>query len=123
METFTDPGSRRRGAGLWSFATLGLLAAGWVAFFLTQGYTFQLAERYGPVPDVVDALGRDAYIGSRTLSYYSVMMLLDAAAVLTLAVPSRAGWRRVLKIVAAVLLAPTILVHGLVWLVTGLFAG
>jgi hypothetical protein len=118
METPVHPGTSRRGTELWSVATLGLLAAGWVTFFLTQGYAFSLAERYGPAPDVVDALGRDAYIDSRTLPYYSVMMLLDVAAVLTLAAPSRAGWPRVLKILAAVLLAPTVLLHGLVWLVT-----
>jgi hypothetical protein len=124
METPADPESSRRAAGLWSVATLGLLAAGWATFFLTQAYAFRLMERYGPAPDVVDALGRDAYIDRRTLPYYSVMILLDLAAVLTLAAPSRAGWPRILKILAAVVLAPTVLLHGLVWVVTGfLFTG
>ncbi len=122
METPSDPGSDLRGARLWPVATLGLLASGWVAFLLTQWYAMRLAAQYGPAPDVVDAFRRDAYICSRTLPYYSVTMVIDILAVATLAARSRPGWPRVLKVVAAVLLVPTFLLHWLVLLVTGFFA-
>jgi hypothetical protein len=102
---------------------LGLLAAGWLTFFLTREYAFRLAERYGPAPEVVDALQRDAYICRNILSYYSVAVLLDVLAVATLAPRSRRGWSRVLKVLAVVLLVPTVFLHGLAWLVAGLFAG
>jgi hypothetical protein len=123
MEMPSGPHSFPRGAGLWPAAPLGLLAAGWLAFFLTWGYTFRLGEWYGPAPEVVDALKRDTYIARRILPYYSVAVLLDVLAVLTLAARSRPGWPRVLKVLAAVLLVPTVPLHGLAWLVTGIFAG
>jgi hypothetical protein len=52
---------------IWSVATLGLMAAAWATFFLTRVYAFQLAARYGRATDVVDALGRDTYVGRGTL--------------------------------------------------------
>ena len=64
-------------ASVWPIVTLGLLVAGWVTFLLATGYTARSVERRGPAPDVVDALGRDAYISRHTLAYYSVVMLLD----------------------------------------------
>jgi hypothetical protein len=123
METHTHPTLHHEVAGLWSVATLVLLAAAWATFFLTQRYASHLAERYGPAPDVVDALGRDAYIGRRTLPYYSVMVMLDVIAFLTLIASSRAGWPWALKLMVGALLVPTVLLHGLVWAVTVLFAG
>jgi len=50
-------------------------------------------------------------------------VLLDMLAAFTLAVRSRAGWPRILKAVAALLLMPTVALHGLAWWVTGIFAG
>src|SRR5262245_31339220 len=73
----------------WQTATLALLVAGWVTFILTREYVSRLEEQYGPAPDVVDALKRDAYVGRRALPYFSVAVLLDVLAALTLAARGR----------------------------------
>lgn len=123
METPADPGYVPRGSGKWTAIALGLLTAGWVAYFLIERYSLRLAEKWGPAPDVVDALGRDAYISRHTLPWYTAMLVLDALAVAVLFTPSRPGWPRVIKVVVALLLVPTALLHGLAWLGAGLFAG
>src|ERR1051326_2568544 len=87
-----------RGSRIWFIITFVLLAAAWVAFFLVRDYGLRLAERYGRAPDVVDALNRDAYVCSRTVPYYLIMLLLDALALGSLAAPSGPGWFRAPKI-------------------------
>lgn len=109
------------GRALWPVATLALQLASWTSFILTQGYGDHLVERWGPAPDVVDALNRDAYVSRCTLPYYSAVLLLDGAAALTLAVRSHRGWSFGLKILTGVLLLPTAALHGLVWLLCVFF--
>ena len=110
------------GSARWPLATLGLVAAGWVVFLLAQGYADRLRERWGPAPDVVDALGRDAFVGERTLAYFTAAVVLDAAAAVSLLARSRRWWPLAVKVVAGILLVPSAGLHGLVWLVVGLFA-
>ena len=107
MELIPDAGNGHRGSVLWPVVSLGLLAAAWGTFLLTQGYAARLAKRWEPAPEVVDALGRDAYVCKRTLPYLSLVLLFDLIAAGSLAVASRRGWPRVLKVLAVVLLVPT----------------
>ncbi len=111
-----------RGSRKWPVIALGLLTIGWVAYFLIMGYADRLGDRWGPAPDVVDALQRGEYIARHTLPYHSVVLFLDMLALGALVPQSRPGWPRVLKVLVAVLLVPTALFHGLAWLVTMIFA-
>jgi hypothetical protein len=122
MELIPDAGNGHRGSVLWPVVSLGLLAAAWGAFLLTQGYAARLAKRWGPAPEVVDALGRDAYVSRRIIPYLMLVLFLDLIAAGSLAVASRHGWPRVLKVLAVVLLVPTIPLHGLSCLAVGFFA-
>lgn len=106
----------------WPAIALGFLVAGWVAFLLTLDYDARMRARWGPIPDVVDALGQGRYIGQRTIPFLFATLFLDLLAACSLTYPSRPGWARVLKVVVAMLLVPTALVHGLGCIVTGFFA-
>jgi hypothetical protein len=123
METPPDPGNGHGGSAVWPVVALGLLGTGWAAFFLTLGYAARLADGWGPAPEVFDALARDADIARHALPCYSALLFLDVLAVGSLAAPSRPGWPRALKVLVAVLLVPTVLLHGWAWMVTCLFAG
>ena len=122
MDPLPDAVNDYRGSRMWPVIALGLLAAAWVMYFLIMGYSARLSERWGPAPDVVDALQRDGYGARHILPYLSVVLLLDMLVLGALAPQSRPGWPRVLKVLVAVLLVPTALFHGLAWLVTLFFA-
>ena len=110
------------GSRVWPLIAAGLVAAGWLVFVATQLYADLLRQQWGPAPDVMDALGRDGYVCARTLPYLSAVMALDAGAAVALVVRSRRGWPLAVKVLAGVLLVPSAGLHGLVWLVCGLFA-
>jgi hypothetical protein len=90
-------------------------------FLLTQGYAERLSEEYGPAPDVVDALGRDAYVGRNTLPSLTAVLVLDGLAILALSVGSRPGWPRAVRVLGVVLLVPSVPWHALAWLATWVF--
>ena len=77
MDPLPDAVNDYRGSRMWPVIALGLLAAAWVMYFLIMGYSARLSERWGPAPDVVDALQRDGYGARRILPYLSVVLLLD----------------------------------------------
>lgn len=116
----TTPG--RAGSRVWPAVALGLVAAAWAAFVLTLRYVGRLEGAWGPAPDVVDSLGRAAYISRRTLGYYTLVLALDAAAAAALVHRSRPGWPRVAKWAAASVLLPSAGLHGLAWLINWFFA-
>ncbi len=120
METPPVSAAVPRQRGFWPVVTWGLLGAGWLTFLLVQGHAARLAEWYGPCPDVCDALGRDAFVRRRTLPYFTLVVLLDGLAAVSLAAGSRSGWPLAIKVLAAVLLVPSMGLHGLVWLVCAL---
>jgi hypothetical protein len=113
---------QHRDWSVWPFLTVALLTTGWATFYLSVLYTSTLVERWGPAPDVVDALGRDAYVGRKTFPFFSIALLFDLLTVGSLVAPSRSGWHRALKILVAIVLLPTFLLHGLLWLLQGFFA-
>jgi hypothetical protein len=117
-----DPAPGPGGSARWPVVALGLAAAAWAAFLLTGQYADRLRERWGPAPDVVDALGRDSYVSRLTLPYLTLVAALDVAAAVCLLARSRRGWPLAVKVLAGVLLVPSCGLHGLVWLVAGLFA-
>ncbi len=123
MDPLPDAGNDYRGSRMWPVIALGLLAAAWVTYYLIMCYGTRLAERWGPAPDVVDALQRDGYVSRRILPYLMVVMLLDMLALGALVPQSRAVWPRVLKVLIAVLLVPTALFHCLACVVSMIFAG
>ena len=118
------PESRRAPGGsvLWPLASLGLLAGGWLVYLLTMRYADQLRDQWGPAPDVFEALGRDAYVCKHTWSYLLLVVGLDGAAAMSLSVRSRWGWPLALKVLVALLLVPSAVLHGLALLICGLFA-
>jgi hypothetical protein len=120
-ERRTGPNSEAPASGRWPIAGLGFLAVAWGMFLLTQSYADRLAEKYGPTPDVWDALDLAAHIGRNTLPSYTAVLVLDGLAILALIVPTRAGGPRVVRVLALVLLVPSVPVHALRWLGTSLF--
>jgi hypothetical protein len=122
MEATAEFGDENSGSRAWPVITLGLLATAWLTFFLTLGYANRLAERWGPAPDVVDALALHSYVGGRTWPYYSATLFLDLLAIGSLTARSRRGWPRALKVMVGVLLVPSVFVHGLAWLFGWFFA-
>jgi hypothetical protein len=123
MAEVSEPALTSDGSAKWPVVALGLVAASWAAFLLTMEYADRLQERWGPAPDVVDALGRDAYVSRHTLPYLTAIVALDGAAALALIARSRRGWPLAIKVLAGVLLVPTAGLHGLAWLIEVMFAG
>ncbi|MFO0826298.1 MAG: hypothetical protein U0792_24800 [Gemmataceae bacterium] len=122
MDTPPPPTPDRWGGKLWPLVTLGLVGGAWLTFLFVLDYTERLMEAYGPCEDVCDSLGRAAFVNRRTQPYYTLIVFLDALAVVSLAFHSRPGWPRVLKVVAVVLLVPSAGFHGLLWVVGSIFA-
>jgi hypothetical protein len=107
----------------WPLATLILVTAAWLVFLLALGYTGRLQDQWGPAPDVWDALVRDAYVGRRTVPIFTVALLLDLAAAMSLGAGSYRGWPLAVKVLAGALLVPSAALHCLVWCVCVFFAG
>lgn len=66
---------------------------------------------------------RDGYVCRRTLPWLSVILLFDLLAAASLLPQVRSGLPFALKVLLAVLVIPTALFHGFLWLITALFAG
>ncbi len=113
-----DPG----GGARWPAVSLVLAAAAWWMYFLIVQYADRLRDMWGPAPDVVDALGRDSFVGRHTLPYVTVVVALDVVAAACLFVRIRRGWPLAVKVLACAILVPSCGVHGLAWFVTWFFA-
>lgn len=112
-----------RRSDFWSVVPLALAAASWVAYFLVADYANRLRERFGPTPDVFEALGCDTYVSKRILPWLLGVILLDVMAVVSAFVPSRPGWPIAIKVLGVIVLVPTFCLHVFICAVTGLFAG
>jgi hypothetical protein len=105
-----------------SVITLSLLVAGWLGFFVTMEYRSRLEEGYGPRPDVYDALVCAAFVGRRTLPWFSGVVILDFSALLVATFPRQPGRLRMLQVFEILLIVPSGCIHGLSWAVTAFFA-
>ncbi len=107
----------------WPFVTLALLGAAWLMFVLVQEYSDRLMQRYGPAPDVWDALDRGAFVNRHTQPYRGLIVLLLGLALASLAAPCRPGWPKTMKFVVAFILVPSALLHVLLFFLGAVLAG
>jgi hypothetical protein len=102
---------------------LGLLLAAWGSSCLGGYAASQLdLSRFGRCEEVFEALARDGYVARFQLPFLTAAVLLDGLAVVALWAAGMAGQFRVLGGLVAVLCVPTVLWHGLGWLVLAVFA-
>jgi hypothetical protein len=123
MAEVSEPVATPEGSARWPLVALMLVAVSWAAFLLIGQYAERLQDRWGPAPDVVDALGRNAYVSRHTLPYVTAMLGLDVVAAFAILARSRKGWPLVIKVLAGVLLVPTAGLHLLTLLIELMFAG
>ncbi len=111
----------------WSITAFVFLVVAWVIYFLNIWCGRIIADEYGPAPDVIDALGKSAYVNSRVLVGFVVVVALDVLAMIYLIMahaPQGDSCRNRLRLLAlgtTWLLAPSLLVHLATWQVTALF--
>ncbi len=93
----------------WAAWLLGLARGAWInSYFVGPGY------------DVSDSLGRAGYVADRLLAFDAAALVAGVAAGVALTGASRtSGW----AVLAWVLLVPSVMLHGLVFLVHLVVAG
>lgn len=106
--------------GTWPIVAIAALTASWLLFYGSLIYGFHLRKEYGPIPDVWDALMCGAYVGERTWPWRMVVFGLDFLAIVFAAAPPRHGRARFASVAVIALAVPSLCLHGLALVLTGL---